>query len=205
MKFLKMIVEFLRTKFGAFAAKNTSATDKLNAAARRIIDNIDMLRHRDVSAANEISKIRAKGEASAAEYQKREKEILLLRRQGKPVQEVMVKIALQHRQISEAMTQRADALVEMTKQIKATVVEMDDKLQEIKMQLEFARLNEESKAMGIGSVEDVIESAGHANVDVDTILTEIDVFIGDEARGVASSTDITLYMAELDEKVRALA
>lgn len=203
MKFIKTLKSFFQGKVATAVAKSISAEDKYNQAALTIIHEIDRLKHSQVASVNTVSKLRTQAQTHTEAQAKKEREILHIAQTTGEMSKIHAKIALQHKILAEALTKKAEALTAKNLEIDVQVVGLADQLDEIKAQLEYIRVAKESNSLGLELPEDVIESVGHVKVDVDTLIREVDVFMGSKA-GTMDTTgiDLEMYMAELSAKAK---
>lgn len=201
MKMLKSISAFFSNKVSTAIEKATKPEDMYRDAARQLIGEIDRLKHTQVSSTREIVKIEKLVEKHSGLHQNKEAEIIALQRSGSVVSNNHVILALQHRNIVSGLGQKKIDLTEMNNQIDLSVVELSAKLDDIKMNLDIIALNEETAKLGLTVPEDVIAAVGHVNVNVDTLITKVDVLMGG-SQSMASVTtgDIASYMEELKSR-----
>lgn len=201
MKMLKSISAFFSGKVLSAIEKATKPEDVYRDAARQLISEIDRLKHTQVSSIREIDKIEKLVEKHSGLHKNKEAEIIALQRSGSVVSNNHVILALQHRNIVSGLGQKKIDLTEMNNQIDLSVVELSTKLDDIKMNLDIIALNEETAKLGLTVPEDVIAAVGHVNVNVDTLITRVDVLMGG-SQSMASVTtgDIASYMEELKSR-----
>ncbi|WJZ28019.1 hypothetical protein NCTGTJJY_CDS0140 [Serratia phage 92A1] len=198
MKIIKTIKSFFKGKVATAIASSISAEDKYNQAALTLIHEIDRLSHSQVASVNQISKLRTTAQTHAEAQSKKEREIKHIAKTSGEISKTHAKIAMQHKILAEAATKKALSLEEKNNEIDIQVVNLGSALDEIKAQLEYIRLAKESNSLGLELPSDVIESVGHVKVDVDTLIREVDTFLGSKA-GTMTTTDLDLemYMADL--------
>lgn len=201
MKILKSISSFFSNKVETAIEKATKPEDMYRDAARQLIGEIDRLKHTRVSSVREIVNIDKLVEKHSALHKSKEDEIVLLQRSGADVSKNHIILALQHRNIVTGLGQKKTGLSEMNNQIDASVVELSTKLDDIKMNLDIIALNEETAKLGLTIPEDVIAAVGHVNVNVDTLITKVDVLMGgSQSMASVTSGDIASYMEELKNR-----
>lgn len=88
----------------------------------------------------------------------------------------------------------------MNKEIDLSVVELDRKLADVKINLEIIELNKQTESLGLTVPEDVIAAVGHTSVSVDTIVTKIDVLLGGKNAASVTSADVSAYIDSLNAK-----
>lgn len=200
---LKKLVEFIRAKFASFSARNTTLEDRYTQAANALIDQIHLLKTRLETSKAEKVKLTKLAREKRTRQESKEKEIKYLM-ETQPTTDLTthVKLALLYRNTAAALDVKAAEIDEIQAKIKETVVELDDKRQDIAVKLEYIREAKSVDTLGIDSVEDVILSAGLTEVDVDTILRRVDTFNGESvpAEIQTTSADIAEYLESLKSK-----
>lgn len=197
---LNKITAFFRNKVETAIEKNTSPEDMWRDAARQLIAEIDKLRHTKVAATREIATLLNKISEHKNLHESKENEIKALRKSGVDVSNSHYVLALQHRNIWQGLKVKVTELEEMIKQIDVSVVELADKLADVKINIEIIELNKQTENLGLTIPEDVIAAVGHTSVNVDTIVTKIDVLLGGKNASAVTSADISAYKAALDEE-----
>lgn len=194
----KKIMAFVNGKVETAIEKNTSPEDSYRGAARLLLKEIDRLRHTRVSSVREIAKLKLKVEEHKGLHLNKEKEIKKLISAGQEISNSHYILALQHRNIWQGLSKKIDDLEAMNVQIDVSVVDLDKKLSDVAINLEIIELNKQTENLGLNVPEDVIASVGHTSIDVDTIVTKIDVLLGGK-NGMASvtPTDVSDYIDSL--------
>lgn len=193
----KKMFSFLNNKVETVIEKNTSPEDAWRSAARMLIKEIDRLQHTRITATQEISKLSKKVVEHKALHENKEAEIKKLLAASQEVSNSHYILALQHRNIWQGLKEKINELEEMNKQIDLSVVELDKKLGDVKMNLEIIELNKQTESLGLTVPEDVIASVGHTTVNVDTIVTKIDVLLGGKNAASVTSADVSAYIEAL--------
>lgn len=194
---IKKIFSFLNNKVETVIEKNTSPEDAWRSAARILIKEIDRLQHTRITANHEIVKLSKKVVEHKALHESKEAEIKKLLAASQEVSNSHYILALQHRNIWQGLKEKINELAEMNKQIDLSVVELDKKLADVKMNLEIIELNKQTESLGLTVPEDVIASVGHTSVNVDTIVTKIDVLLGGKNAASVTSADVSAYIEAL--------
>ncbi|CCK74108.1 protein of unknown function [Pseudotevenvirus RB43] len=194
---IKKIFSFLNNKVETVIEQNTSPEDAWRSAARILIKEIDRLQHTRITAAHEIAKLSKKVVEHKALHESKEAEIKKLLAASQEVSNSHYILALQHRNIWQGLKEKINELAEMNKQIDLSVVELDKKLADVKMNLEIIELNKQTESLGLTVPEDVIASVGHTSVNVDTIVTKIDVLLGGKNAASVTSADVSAYIEAL--------
>lgn len=197
MKFIKTLKSFFRGKVATAIASSITAEDKYNQAALTLIHEIDRLQHSQVASKNTISKLKDQANIHSAAQLTKERELKLNAELNGTVSKVQAKIAMQHKILATAATTKVKSLTDKNNEIDKQIVILADSLDEVKAQLEYIRLAKESNSLGLEVPSDVIESVGHVKVDVDTLIREVDVFLGSSATMSTSNLDLDAYIADL--------
>ncbi|AOG16381.1 hypothetical protein B_255 [Cronobacter phage vB_CsaM_leB] len=196
----KKLVSFVTGKVETAIEQNTSPEEAWRSAARILIKEIDRLQHTRVSAVQEIVKLKKKVKEHKDLHSGKESEIKKLLAAGQEVSNSHYVLALQHRNIWQGLQTKIEELEGMNKEIDLSVVELDRKLADVKINLEIIELNKQTESLGLTVPEDVIAAVGHTSVSVDTIVTKIDVLLGGKNAASVTSADVSAYIDSLNEK-----
>ncbi|BCM29299.1 hypothetical protein NCT2020_0420 [Enterobacter phage vB_EkoM5VN] len=196
----KKLVSFVTGKVETAIEQNTSPEEAWRSAARILIKEIDRLQHTRVSAVQEIVKLKKKVKEHKDLHSGKESEIKKLLAAGQEVSNSHYVLALQHRNIWQGLQTKIEELEGMNKEIDLSVVELDRKLADVKINLEIIELNKQTESLGLTVPEDVIAAVGHTSVSVDTIVTKIDVLLGGKNAASVTSADVSDYIAALNAK-----
>ncbi|AFC22354.1 hypothetical protein CPT_Margaery256 [Citrobacter phage Margaery] len=196
----KKIVAFVTGKVETAIEQNTSPEEAWRSAARILIKEIDRLQHTRVSAVQEIVKLKKKVKEHKDLHSGKESEIKKLLAAGQEVSNSHYVLALQHRNIWQGLQTKIEELEGMNKEIDLSVVELDRKLADVKINLEIIELNKQTESLGLTVPEDVIAAVGHTSVSVDTIVTKIDVLLGGKNAASVTSADVSAYIDSLNAK-----
>lgn len=196
----KKLVSFVTGKVETAIEQNTSPEEAWRSAARILIKEIDRLQHTRVSAVQEIVKLKKKVKEHKDLHTGKESEIKKLLAAGQEVSNSHYVLALQHRNIWQGLQTKIEELEGMNKEIDLSVVELDRKLADVKINLEIIELNKQTESLGLTVPEDVIAAVGHTSVSVDTIVTKIDVLLGGKNAASVTSADVSAYIDALNAK-----
>lgn len=196
----KKLVSFVTGKVETAIEQNTSPEEAWRSAARILIKEIDRLQHTRVSAVQEIVKLKKKVKEHKDLHSGKEAEIKKLLAAGQEVSNSHYVLALQHRNIWQGLQTKIEDLEGMNKEIDLSVVELDRKLADVKINLEIIELNKQTESLGLTVPEDVIAAVGHTSVSVDTIVTKIDVLLGGKNAASVTSADVSAYIDSLNAK-----
>lgn len=196
----KKLVSFVTGKVETAIEQNTSPEEAWRSAARILIKEIDRLQHTRVSAVQEIVKLKKKVKEHKDLHSGKESEIKTLLAAGQEVSNSHYVLALQHRNIWQGLQTKIEELEGMNKEIDLSVVELDRKLADVKINLEIIELNKQTESLGLTVPEDVIAAVGHTSVSVDTIVTKIDVLLGGKNAASVTSADVSAYIDSLNVK-----
>lgn len=196
----KKLVSFVTGKVETAIEQNTSPEEAWRSAARILIKEIDRLQHTRVSAVQEIAKLKKKVREHKDLHSGKESEIKKLLAAGQEVSNSHYVLALQHRNIWQGLQTKIEDLEGMNREIDLSVVELDRKLADVKINLEIIELNKQTESLGLTVPEDVIAAVGHTSVSVDTIVTKIDVLLGGKNAASVTSADVSAYIDSLNAK-----
>lgn len=198
MELLKSIIEFLRTKFGTFVNKNTTVEDQYIKAGNTILNEIQKLQTRWVTAGREITEKHRQAKEKDELAAQKERQIKFALGQNSSADVTLdAKLGLLYRRTATALRGKADELAEMRSEIEGTVVQLDDERNKIKSALEFIKATKDVDSLGLDSMADVIESAGLTKVDVEATLRRIDTFNTKPAGIETTSADVAEYLESL--------
>ena len=196
----KKLVSFVTGKVETAIEQNTSPEEAWRSAARILIKEIDRLQHTRVSAVQEIVKLKKKVKEHKDLHSGKESEIKTLLAAGQEVSNSHYVLALQHRNSWQGLQTKIEELEGMNKEIDLSVVELDRKLADVKINLEIIELNKQTESLGLTVPEDVIAAVGHTSVSVDTIVTKIAVLLGGKNAASVTSADVSAYIDSLNVK-----
>lgn len=196
----KRIAAFLKVKTDSAMIKNMSVQEQYESAALQIIQEIKKLRQRHVEAKGEIVRFRQIAKQKDEARAKVDSDILTVRKTSpKTDVSTRVKLALIHKHSAVQFRKKADALEEMLVQIEDTVRLYSDKRDDLAIRLELIRETKAAREAGLENVDDVLESAAMLDIDIDTILSEVQVFKGDDTTAVnIGSSDMEDYLSQLE-------
>lgn len=181
--------------------KLNSTEKRLNLAATKLCDEIRRLETARVTNKREAARVTNLAVENDADANKREEEIKQLLARGGQPNRAVVQIILHRRRISAALMKQAEELTASQDVLNSAIVQLGDRLDTIKANLELARIKQETSGMGLTLPEDIEFDAGIVNVDVDALVREIEV--QDSSAGLVSapsSVEIENYLASLSAK-----
>ena len=198
MAILKKLVAFIRAKLGTFMSKNLTVEDQYIQAADSIIDEVHKLRTRHVTASTDIRQLGEKAAEKIAAAESIEKDIRhTLKNDPNADVTSKAKLGILNRRMADAFQNKVQELISMKSEIERSVVELDDVRKDLQTKLEVYRMQREANSMGLGTSEDVIESAALSKIDVETHITRIKTFNSEPAVSTTTSADIDEYLAGL--------
>lgn len=200
MNALKKIVSFFNSKVQTAIENNTSASDRNRQAARILVSKLDKLRHAEIEAKLHFIKVTTLASTHAKEHEQKDRNIRALIEAGQKVPDALYVLSVQHRNISDAMTEKGNQIKATIDKIPAAVAEVSEKLEEVRLNQQVYDLMQTSKDLGVALPEDLQASVDHALADVENLLTEISVFNNEENAASASPIDVQVYKAELAKK-----
>ncbi|QPI17915.1 hypothetical protein POP12_123 [Pectobacterium phage POP12] len=195
----KSIASFFKTKVNAAIENALTPEDVYRDASRQLIGEIDRLRHASITTKREIVTVESNIQKHLRLQKQKEKEIIAISRSGADVSKSHVVLALQHKNIVEGLTAKREEMIGVNVQIAESVVELSAKLEDVKLNLDIIRLNSETSKLGLSVAEDVVAAAAHVSVNVDTLVTKVDVLLGG---GAGDMTKVTSF--DVDEYLKTL-
>lgn len=181
--------------------KLNSTEKRFNLAANKLCEEIRRLETARVANKREGVKLTNMAVENDADANKREEEIKQLLARGGQPNRAVVQIILHRRRIATALLKQAEELKASEDVINSAIVQLGDRLDTVKANLELARIKKETNGMGLSLPEDIEFDAGIVNVDVDALVREIEV--QDSGAGMVSapsSVEIENYLASLTAK-----
>ena len=198
----------LKRIFSTAEANVVSGLEKLNSTEKRC--NLEANKRGEEIGRLETARVPNKREGvkltnmaveNDADANKREEEIKQLLARGGQPNRAVVQIILHRRRIATALLKQAEELKASEDVINSAIVQLGDRLDTVKANLELARIKKETNGMGLSLPEDIEFDAGIVNVDVDALVREIEG--QDSGAGMVSapsSVEIENYLASLTTK-----
>lgn len=200
MSTLKKLVAFIRAKLTSFMSRNLSVEDQYIQAAESVIDEVHKLRTRHVTATTDIRDFEKRRDEKVAAAESVEKDIRYrLSQSAEADVTTQAKLGILHRRMAEAFDTKIVELRNMKIEIEKSVVDLDDVRKDLQSKLEVYRVQREANALGLGTAEDVIDSANLSKIDVETHITRIQTFNSEPTNAVTTSADIAEYLANLQK------
>lgn len=193
----KSLFRLFSTKTNSLVVSKISALDNYNMAATKLIDNIERLSHQKNANALAVSEFESKAKTLNDESNDREAQVKALIAKGSSVDKTVVAIILRKRQLAAGLQAKADTLKVANTKINEGIVRHGDTLDNLKAQLELARLEETFKKEGIALPDSVDFDMAEVETDVDRLLMEVDVFTDTVAESAVTSLDIDTYLESL--------
>lgn len=184
-------VDVANTKSTIAANKATLDSDKIIKMALDVADDINKIRKAKLSTSKAIQDAKDKSEQHKIRYEQVETSIKKAVEQGIEVADTQYVIALQSKQLSEAYLAKAKEMEAGIEEYDVATEKLKAILQDLKMQKDMIKLNEESVNMGI-EVKGIDQYYKNRIIDVDTLLDKIGI-MSDNTISNTSSLDLELY------------
>lgn len=200
MNVIKKLFNFVNNRASTAIESATKPEERTREASRLIIRKMDELRHKEIEGVKQIAKTQALVDTHTAEHQKKEGQILELLKAEQDVPQNLYVLSVQHRNIAEGLKSRLAKSQETVDRIPASIVKLDQRLSDVRMQQEVQELATISKELGIDMPEDLQASIDHDLATVDNILLEMEVLNGGEKAFAVNAIDVSVYKAQLTGK-----
>lgn len=194
---LKRIFTALEANVIVGLDKLTDTEKRLNLAARKLSDEIRRLEEARVTNVRQAVKMRKTAEENLGEAANREQILKdAIARGGKPTRSEAL-IVLHRRRIGEALLAQVEVLLASSGKLNSAIIQLGDKLDEVKSNLELVRLQKETSDMGLVFPEDIDYAADMATIDIDAILRETEISDPSYSANSPSSVEADNYLASL--------
>lgn len=194
---LKRIFTALEANVIVGLDKLTDTEKRLNLAARKLSDEIRRLEEARVTNVRQAVKMRKTAEENLGEAANREQILKdAIARGGKPTRSEAL-IVLHRRRIGEALLAQVEVLLASSGKLNSAIIQLGDKLDEVKSNLELVRLQKETSDMGLVFPEDIDYAADMTTIDIDAILRETEISDPSYSANSPSSVEADNYLASL--------
>jgi len=200
MNAFKKLFNFVNNRASTAIETATKPEERTREASRLIIRKMDELRHKEIDGKKQIKKLQDLVDTHAAEHQKKETQILELLKAEQDVPQNLYVLSVQHRNIAEGLKGKLLKSQEAVDKIPASIVKLDQRLADVRMQQEVQELATISKELGIDMPEDLQASIDHDLATVDNILLEMEVLNGGDKAFTVNTIDVSVYKAQLTGK-----
>lgn len=194
---IKSLFRLFSAKTNTLVVSNISALDNYNLIARRLIDGIERLDKSKNANTVAISDYESRITTLRGEADEREVQVKALLGKGVEVDKTLVVLILRKRQLADGFQSKADQLKSSNDKIRQKIVQYGDKLENLKHQLELARLEEDFKKEGIALPKDVEFDAGEMDASIDRLTREVDMFTDSAAASSVTTIDVDAYLESL--------
>lgn len=177
--------------------KLTDTEKRLNLAARKLSDEIRRLEEARVSNVRHAIKMRKTAEENLGEADMRETALKDAISRGVAPNRADALIILHRRRIGEALLVKVTDIETSNKELNKAIIQLGDKFDEIKSNLELVRIQKETNELGLSLPEDVDYAAGMVNIDVDAILREAEISDPKYSVNSPSTIEADNYLASL--------
>ncbi|EHT1484498.1 PspA/IM30 family protein [Salmonella enterica] len=197
---LKRIFTTVEANVTAGLDKLTDTEKRLNLAARKLSDEIRRLEEARVANVRNGVKLKKTAEENLGEAAKREQILKdAIARGSKPARSEAL-IVLHRRRIGEALLAQVKDIEASSGKLNEAIIQLGDKLDEVKSNLELVRVQKETSNMGLVLPEDIDYAAGMTTIDIDAILRETEIADSSYSANSPSSIEADNYLASLAAK-----
>ncbi|ASZ77587.1 hypothetical protein [Salmonella phage SP1] len=197
--FLNRLFSTVEANLTAGLDKLTDTEKRLNLAARKLSDEIRRLEEARVTNVHHGVKMKKTADENLAEAVKRETILKDAIARGVTPTRAEALIILHRRRIGEALLDKVKEIESGSVKLNSAIVELGDKLDAVKSNLELVRIQKESNDLGLTLPEDIDYAAGMINVDVDAILREAEIADSNYSTNSPSATEADNYLASLSK------
>lgn len=200
MNAFKKLFNFVNNRASTAIENATKPEERTREASRLIVSKMNELRHKEIDGIKQIAKIQGLIDTHSAEHQKKEGQILELLKSEQEVPQNLYVLSVQHRNIAEGLKAKLVKSQEAVDKIPQSIVKLDQRLADVRMQQEVQELATISKELGIDMPEDLQASIDHELANVDNILLEMEVLNGGDKAFAVNAIDVSVYKAQLTGK-----
>lgn len=196
---LKRIFTTVEANVTSGLDKLTDTEKRLNLAARKLSDEIRRLDEARITNVRNGVKLKKTAEENLGEAAKREQVLKEAIARGVTPNRADALIVLHRRRIGEALLAQVKDIEASSGKLNDAIIQLGDKLDEVKSNLELVRVQKETKDMGLVLPEDIDYAAGMTNIDVDAILRETEISDPSYSTNSPSSVEADNYLASLNK------
>lgn len=196
---LKRIFTTVEANVTAGLDKLTDTEKRLNLAARKLSDEIRRLEEARVTNVRNGVKLKKTAEQNLSEAAKREEVLKDAIARGITPTRADALIILHRRRIGEALLAQVKDIEASSDKLNGAIIQLGDKLDEVKSNLELVRVQKETNDLGLVLPEDIDYVAGMTTIDIDAILRETEIADSGYSANSPSSIEADNYLAGLSK------
>lgn len=197
--FLKRIFTTVEANVTTGLDKLTGTEKRLNLAARKLSDEIRRLEEARVANVRNGVKLKKTAEQNLGEAAKREEVLKDSIARGVTPTRADALIVLHRRRIGEALLAQVKDIEASSDKLNGAIIQLGDKLDEVKSNLELVRVQKETNDLGLVLPEDIDYAAGMTTIDIDAILRETEIADSSYSANSPSSIEADNYLASLSK------
>lgn len=177
---------------------NMASTEKrLTQAARKLSVEIYRLEKARLQNFRQTAKFKHMAEQNRTEAARREQTLIEAKGCGKELGRATAVIVLQRLRMAEALENKIKETSGVDAQIREAIIQLGERLEDVKANLELITLQRETEDLGLTLPEDIDYSVGLANIDVDSIIREVEITDPKAMINTPSSIEVENYLANL--------
>ncbi|AXY85277.1 conserved uncharacterized protein [Salmonella phage Vi01] len=196
---LKRIFTTVEANVTAGLDKLTDTEKRLNLAARKLSDHIRRLEETRVTNVRQGVKMKKTADENLAEAIKRETILKDAIARGVTPTRADALIILHRRRMGEALLDKVKEIESGSVKLNSAIVQLGDKLDVVKSNLELVRIQKESNDLGLTLPEDIDYAADMVSIDVDSILREAEIADSNYSSNNPSTIEADNYLASLSK------
>lgn len=172
---------------------------RLNHAAIKISDEIRRLEEVRLANNRHAAKMVKTSADNIAEADRREEALKAAIARGVEPSRPEALVILHRRRIAQALQVKVEEIKVGEQKLNEAIVQLGDRLDEIKANLELVRIQKETQDLGLTLPEDIDFAAGMTNIDVDAMLREVEIADPGHSSNSPSATEADNYLASLSK------
>lgn len=192
---VKRIFRIAEANVNAVVVSQVSAEKNYKLAAVKIHEEIHRLEKVRVETKLQSSNMLAQANRFKDEALTIDAEIRYAVQNEAPINNTRVLLAVQKHKMAKLLQDNVKVAQDNIKNIAQAIVVLGNRLDEIRDQLDLIEANEKLKKLGVSSVQEIEYRVDLANVDVDTLVRESELFDREHSvMGSVSDMDVQNYL-----------
>lgn len=190
--------------FRTAEANITHGLDKLNSTEKRLLqvaykisDEIHRLEVARLEVVRTISQCERDSTKNLTTANEREEALKQAIARGATPMRSEAMIILHRRRVGNALKARAQELEETVKKLNSAIIQLGDRFDEVRGDLELVKVQKETQSLGVALPEDVEYQSNMINIDVDDMIRGIDISGKPNLDTGATSLEADNYLASL--------
>lgn len=179
--------------------KLNSTEKRLMQAARTISDEIHRLEEARQAVIRQIAHSNSEAKKNLQMANDRESVLKEAVARGATPSRTEAMVVLHRRRVGEALLARREELNETVTKLNSAIIELGDRFEEVTGNLELIKIQKETEDLGLSLPEDVEYASQMVNIDVDSMLRDIQISGKSDLNAKASSLEVDNYLSGLKE------